>query len=326
MAIKDFMQKVQGFMGKVTAPRESAQKPPMSTMPNGSISGYQPRVGRRPAAAAAAPETHPAASFAGMAPAGVNPNGIPQFMPPLQPVQPQGVPVQAPQQPYGNQAGSQPMPPAGQTMGAQAPYQPRHQSPQPPMQQTGYVPPVAPQQTGFMPPVQPQQPAAPAPQGAPESNVRYFPGTVTDEAGASYAMVMRIAQVTGIASCYALLEFMQYDEAIIVNLDQITDVLEANRCIDMLFGAAYAMHHTFERIAARSVYLIAPQRMHVLPCENMMHMSRQDADRRWPGLSRMGGAQRGDGRQEDFAPAFGQRAAAPQAPGYASYGGFGRTR
>ncbi|MBQ2952963.1 MAG: cell division protein SepF [Clostridia bacterium] len=326
MAMKDLVQKMKGFVGKATAPREQGQKPPMSTMPNGSVSGYQPRV-VRPHAAQSGPVTHPAASFDRMNPAGVNPDSGPRFMPPLQPGQPQPVPVQQVQQPYGNQASSQPLPPPGQPMGTTS---------MPPMQQNaGQQPPMQgqswPRQTVQQPAFQQPQ-AAPAmqhqnaPQQNPESNVRYFPGTVADEAGNPYAMVMRVAQVTGITSCYALLEFMQYDEAIIVNLDQITDVMEANRCIDMLFGAAYAMQHNFERIASRSVYLIAPQRVHVLPCENMMLMSQQDADRRWPGLSRMSAPASRQGRRDDFAPAFGQQAAAPRPGQYAEYGGFGAYR
>lgn len=324
MAMKGFMQKVKGMVEKATMPRENGQKPPLSTMPNGSVSGYQPRVGR-PQPAQNPVERHPASSFDRMVPAGVTPNSGAQFMPPLQNVQPQAVPVQPVQQPYGNQASSQPMPAPRQGMGT------THMPPVPPQQGAAapnrQQPPVGSQATWFQQPTGYQQSQAapqvntpPQPQAAPESNVRYFPGTVADEAGNAYAMVMRVAQVTGIASCYALLEFMQYDEAIIVNLDQITDVLEANRCIDMLFGAAYAMHHSFERIAARSVYLIAPQRVHVLPCESMLQMSREDADRRWPGLSRASTPEVRQPRRESF----GQQAAAPHPGQYAEYGGFGR--
>lgn len=347
MAIKDIMQKVQGWVDKVAARREDGQGVPMTTMPNGSVSGYQPRVSR-PRAQAEVPETHPAASFAGMTPAGVDPAGIPQYFPPMQATARQSIPQAqgAPQQPYGNQASSRPMPPPQQPFGTvrqnpvppmgtmrQAPvqqpqqgYQPRHQSPQPQQNawQNGFTQQQSFPQQGYTPPVQPAPQAAPAP----ESNVRYFPGTMADEAGNPCAVVLRVAQITSIASCYYLLEFMQNDEAVIVNAEQITDVMEANRCMDMLFGAAYAMNQTFERISGKMIYLIAPRRVHVLPCESMLQVSQQDIERRWPGFSRAGSQEGRHARREDFAPAFGQRAAAPQQAQYdfGSFGGFAGRR
>ena len=161
----------------------------------------------------------------------------------------------------------------------------------------------------------------PQPQAA--GNVRFFPGTVEDEQSNAYALVMRVAQVSSISSCYHLLEFMQNDEAIIVNLDQISDAMEANRCIDMLFGAAYAMNQTFERISTRSIYVILPRRVHLMPSDAMMQLSQSDLERRWPGLSRMGGSDGRRGRQEDFAPAFGQRSASARPGQYTDFGGFG---
>ena len=138
-------------------------------------------------------------------------------------------------------------------------------------------------------------------------------------------MTLRVAQITGIASCYRLLEFMQNNETVIVNAEQITDAMEASRCMDMLFGAAYAMNQNFERIASRMIYLIAPRHVHVLPYESMLHLSQQDIERRWPGSARASGqeARRPASRQEDFAPAFGQHAAAAPQTQYTGFGGFG---
>lgn len=332
----NFKEKMQGLVQKVTTRREEGQRPPLSTMPNGSVSGFVPKVSRR-RPEEAAQGAHPATGFMGMVPPGIDPAAMGQYMPPMQqpqqgaavpPQQPWG--QQPPQQPYGNQASSRPMPPPQQPVsgtmrqGNVQGYQPRHQAPQ----QTGWQP-VFPQNQPFAQPqaapVQPQQPAPqqPAPQNG--GNVTYFPGTVVDEEGAPYSMTLRVAQITGIASCYRLLEFMQNNETVIVNAEQITDAMEASRCMDMLFGAAYAMNQNFERIASRMIYLIAPRHVHVLPYESMLHLSQQDIERRWPGSARASGqeARRPASRQEDFAPAFGQHAAAAPQTQYTGFGGFG---
>lgn len=340
MAMKDFMQKMHGWVEKATTRREEGEKAavPQST---GPVTGFQPPV-RRPRAAAPTGDVHPAAAFNGAAPAGVNSDSMPQFVPPLQPVQPQGIPMQSmPPQPYGNQASSQPMP-AAQSMGGtmrhqplraqqSGPYQPRHEAA--PVQsswQTGYTQQQMQPQQGFSSAASAFSAAsAPAPQAAApvqqpqqQSKVTFFPGTVEDDQNNHYAIVMRVAQVSSIASCYHLLEFMQNEEAIIVNLDQISDAMEANRCIDMLFGAAYAMKQNFERISTRSIYLIAPRRVHLLPSDSMMQLSQSDLERRWPGLSRMGASDNHRGGQADFAPAFGHRTASPRPGQYTDFGGF----
>ena len=330
----NFKEKMQGLVQKVTTRREEGQRPPLSTMPNGSVSGFVPKVSRR--RPEEAPQgAHPATGFVGMVPPGIDPAAMGQYMPPMQPPQ-QGAAVppqqpwgqQPPQQAYGSQASSRPMPPPQQPMsntmrqGNVQGYQPRHQAPQ----QTGWQP-VFPQNQPF---AQPQ--AAPVQQPAPQQpahqeggNVTYFPGTVVGEDGAPYSMTLRVAQITGIASCYRLLEFMQNNETAIVNAEQITDAMEASRCMDMLFGAAYAMNQNFERIASRMIYLIAPRHVHVLPYESMLHLSQQDIERRWPGSARASGqeARRPASRQEDFAPAFGQHAAAASQTQYTGFGGFG---
>ena len=45
---------------------------------------------------------------------------------------------------------------------------------------------------------------------------------MVDEQGNVYRMTMRVAQITGVNSCYGLIEFMQNQEAIIVNAEYIT--------------------------------------------------------------------------------------------------------
>ena len=333
MAMKDFMQKMHGWVEKATTRREEGEKAavPQST---GPVTGFQPPV-RRPRAAAPVADAHPASAFSGAAPAGVKSEGIPQFVPPLQPVQPQGIPMQnMPPQAYGNQASSQPMPAAQPMSGTMkqplqraqhsGPYQPRHEAAAPVQSnwQTGYTQQQMQQPQGFAAAAPAPQAAAPVQQPQQPGNVVYFPDTVQDDQNNHYAMIMRVAQVSSIASCYHLLEFMQNDEAIIVNLDQISDPMEANRCIDMLFGAAYAMKQNFERISTRSIYLIAPRRVHLLPSDSMMQLSQTDLERRWPGLSRMGAQESHRGGQADFAPAFGHRTASPRPGQYTDFGGF----
>lgn len=359
----NFKESLQGLMNKVGARREDGQRPPLSNMPNGSVSGYVPKVEKRKPDAQGQAQgaqgtqgAHPAAAFPGMMPPGFETARMGQYVPPMQQPAQNAVPPQQawggptpPRQPYGSQASSQQMPPPQQPMNGAAPqqpmqatgYQPRHQVP-PQGWNQGYT-----QQQSFNPAAQgpampPQQPAQPQPAPQPQQpvppvqqppqmpqpqqpgNVTFFPGTVVDEQGNSYAMVLRVAQITGVTSCYRLLEFMQNNETVIVNAEQITDAMEANRCMDMLFGAAYAMNQNFERIAGKMIYLIAPRHVHVLPYESMLHLSQQDIERRWPGSSRapVQDFRRGAARQDDFAPAFGQRAAVPQQPQYTGFGGF----
>lgn len=381
--IKD---KMQGLLQKVTARREEDQQPRMSTLPNGRVSGYVPKV--PPRKPQNAPQEHPAQAFGSMVPPGVNPASVPQYMPPMQPAQNAPVPGQQawggptpPQQPYGNQASSQPVPPPQQGTQQQRVFQQppqqgtqqhafRHQPQatqqqrtfrQPPMQGTQQQPAQGfpPQgqggpQQGFPPQGQgvPQPGFAPQGQGGPQQhfppqaqnvppqppvqgdpmrggtaqfgNVIPFPGTQLDQDGNAYSMTLRVAQITGIQSCYRLLEFMQNNEAVIVNAEQITDTVEANRCLDMLFGAAYAMGQHFERIANRLIYLIVPPHVHVMPFESMLYMSQQDIELRWPGSSRPSASEsrRAGAWQDEPAYAAPQRAM----PQYGSFGGYASRR
>ena len=380
MALKDLMQKMQGAVEQMTARREEGQTPQRSVMPDGSVSGHQPVVGRRKSSFFGNLGRKKAQDDEASATA----------MPPLQPNVPPRPTAQAvpPQTPYGNQSTSQPMPPPqsgaraswnqrsqsgqwsqGYGTSNQPPVQPQQQygtSNQPPVQPrqqyaTSNQPPVQPQQqyaTPNQPPVQPQQQYAmpnqppvqgrhqangqnPWPNGVPQQNnyaqqgqqpVQQQPvqqqvgGTIYDfltgkpqDTSNAYAMTLRVAQITGMPSCYHLLGFMQREEAVIVNAEQITDQVEVARCMDMLFGAASAMNKSFDRIAGRMIYLIAPRNVHVVACDNVLQISQSDRERRWPGSSRMGA----QARRDEFQPAFGQRASAPQQPQYTDHGGFG---
>lgn len=363
MAFKDT---VQGLLDKVKTRRADEQPQLMSNRPNGGFSGYQPRMPRSKPAENAAPE-HPATGFSGMMPGGVDASVMRQFqqvggqtgqMAP-QPMAPQGQPMQAQAMPQGQPVQGQPMQPPqpharqprAQQMAQGMPqrpaqpmqntgYQSFRPNPAPQMMQTGWQnayppqsaqPPQQPQQTGWQGAAQPRQAAQPVqePQSV-DNGLRYFPGSYVDTDGSVYKMVMRVTQITGVASCYRLIEFMQNNEAIIVNAEQIADVMEADRCMDLLFGAAYAMNQNFVRISGKMIYLIAPRQMQVIPFDGMLNMSDEDINRRWPGSNRGytdGRFAAGQGRQEDFAPAYGQRASRNAAAGaYTDYGGFGSRR
>lgn len=346
-----FMDKVQGLWQKVTTRSETEQQPQLlSNRANGGFSGYQPKITKRKPADSVQPE-HPATGFSGMMPGGVDATVMQQFqqvggqtgaVPPQQ-AMPQGQPMQAMQQnrpmaqpqPHARQAGPMPQRPVQPQQPMQnTGYQPRHQNPAPqPMQQTGWQPAYQPQQTGWQPVQQPQQPV-PQPQPQADNGLRYFPGAYVTEEGSVYKMVLRVAQITGVASCYRLIEFMQNSEAMIVNAEQIADVMEADRCMDLLFGAAYAMNQNFVRISGKMIYLITPKQVQVVPFDSLLHMSNDDIERRWPGSNRGGQADNArfggfapQSRQEDFAPAYGQRASRnAQAGAYTDYGGFGMRR
>lgn len=342
-----FMDKVQGLWQKVKTRSEGEQPQLMSNRANGGFSGYQPKITKRKPAENLQPD-HPATGFSGMMPGGVDATVMQQFqqvggqtgtMPPQQQTMPQGRPM-TPPQPHARQAGpAMQRPAAPQQPAQQTGWQPRMQNPvqpQQPMQQTGWQPAfpqhqIPPQSTGWQPPV--QQPAPqPQPQQKADDGLRYFPGTYVSDEGSAYKMVLRVAQITGVASCYRLIEFMQNSEAMIVNAEQIADVMEADRCMDLLFGAAYAMNQNFVRISGKMIYLITPKQMQVIPFDSLLHMSNEDIERRWPGSSRGYQENRFGGfaaknRQEDFAPAYGQRAArSAQAGAYTDYGGFGMRR
>lgn len=140
--------------------------------------------------------------------------------------------------------------------------------------------------TGF---AQNQQPAYQT-----EGNVTYaFGQQFRGQDGVAYSHVERLAQPLSVATCFRLIEFMRNGESIIVNLELVPDENERTRCLDMLCGAAFTMQCTFNRVASRCIYLIAPSTVQVLPYESIRQLSEQDAEERWP---RDGGSVRTDVR------------------------------
>ena len=320
---------------------------------DGSMSGYTPRVKKNDDMGATGFRQGGAQSFAGMVPDGVDPAAMQQFRPVAQtgtiPPQ-QGMPQQAFGQTGYQRPANQPMganqPPMGQQMPPrpQAQFQGQQRAPfQNAVPQRGFTtnqPPVQPQQT-WQTQKQTPPPQNPAPvQNQPETFAfTGGDGYVVD--GHAYKMVVRVAQITGVPSCFRVIEFMYNNEAVVVNAEQVTDLVEAERCMDLIFGAACAMKLRLMRVSGKQIYLITPPQVCVIPFENLGRAAMDDINRNWPGAVQANmqppfGAQRPAGnvqpmnqpRQEDFAGSMGRRAArnaAMNTNGFTDYGGFGST-
>ena len=320
---------------------------------DGSMSGYTPRVKKNDDMGAPGFRQGGAQSFAGMVPDGVDPAAMQQFRPVAQtgtiPPQ-QGMPQQAFGQTGYQRSANQPMGANQPPMGQQMPPRPQAQFQG---QQRALFQNAAPQRgfTTNQPPVQPQQawqtqkqtppPQNPAPaQNQPETFAfTGGDGYVVD--GHAYKMVVRVAQITGVPSCFRVIEFMYNNEAVVVNAEQVTDLVEAERCMDLIFGAACAMKLRLMRVSGKQIYLITPPQVCVIPFENLGRAAMDDINRNWPGAVQANmqppfGAQRPAGnvqpmnqpRQEDFAGSMGRRAArnaAMNTNGFTDYGGFGST-
>ncbi|MBR6667279.1 MAG: cell division protein SepF [Clostridia bacterium] len=328
---------------------------------DGGFSGYVPKMNRQQMEPNPTGYQQPRpAGFENMMPTGVDPSVMQGF----QPVGGQTGQVQPQQAPFGQTGyqqpfGGQQMPPRPQAQfqGQQAqngPAQPgstfRHNVPQP--TRPGFGQPAFAQnaqqpQQGFtsrqsVPVQQPvQQPQNHAP-AEPNGQTFAFPGGdsyVVD--GNAYKLIFRVAQITGVPSCFRVIEFMYNNEAVIVNAEQITDLVEADRCMDLIFGAACAMKQRLMRVSGKQIYLITPPQVYVAPFEGLRRAGMADIERRWPGAmqanmqpQQMPGAQPFAGnvqqmapqqmRQDDFAGGFGRRAARSQmnTNGYTDYGGF----
>ena len=137
-------------------------------------------------------------------------------------------------------------------------------------------------QTSYYPP----QTDIPQPQAAPQTaemnNISYMPGNFVGEDGTAYSHCERVATINNVSMCYRIVEFMRNKESVIVSTEQITDEAENQRCLDLLYGAAFAMKCSFTRIAAKSIYLVAPTSVMVIPYESVRRMSDQDLNARWP--------------------------------------------
>ena len=330
----------------------------LSNRADGGFSGYVPKMNRTQAEPAPTGYQQPApAGFENMIPVGVDASAMQGFrpvggqtgaMPAAGQAFQQGMPAQ-PQQAAFGRTGYQPPVNAARP---QAQFQGR-QAQQTGMPQQAFQP-NAPQATrpGFgqpafaqnQPPVQPQQPPRGFTTQQPpvqENQTFAFPGGESFMVdGNAYKLVFRVAQITGVPSCFRVIEFMYNNEAVIVNAEQVTDLVEADRCMDLIFGAACAMKQRLMRVSGKQIYLITPPQVYVAPFEPLRRAGMADIERRWPGAMQSGAQpmqqapvnnvqpltfDRPQARQEDFAGGFGRRASrnAMHTNGYTDYGGFG---
>ncbi len=211
-----------------------------------------------------------------------------------------GYPAQPPRNPTGayfasnrgQQVGVPSPDMAGGYQGQQPYYAPGYEGQYSGMRQAGY-PPQTPQEPQWQWNASAPFPQVP-PQSAPQSgyasqevqgngNISYMPGNFVGDDGQAYKMVQRLAQPLSSASCYRLIEFMRNGESIVVNTELIQDEHENTRALDLLYGAAFTMNYTFTRISSRSIYLISPATVMVMPYESIRQMSDEDQARRWPG-------------------------------------------
>jgi len=370
-------------------PRQQDEHQVLSNRADGGFSGYVPKMNRPQTEPNPTGYQQPRpAGFENMVPSGVDPSVMQQFQPvggqtgamaPAGQAFPQGMPrqdqMQPRQAPFGQPGYQQPMqanpqmPPRpqaqfqGQNGGVpqqMGPAQPGQafqqnmpQATRPGFGQPAFQQNAAPQQPlrGFstqQPPVQPQ--AAPV-QTEPQTFA--FPGGdsyMVD--GHAYKLIFRVAQITGVPSCFRVIEFMYNNEAVIVNAEQITDLVEANRCMDLIFGAACAMKQRLMRVSGKQIYLITPPQVYVAPFDNLRRAGMEDIERRWPGamqanmqpqavvnniqqlpnaqpmlsVNQPAAAAQPMGFQPDFAGGMGRRVARSQGmnvSGYTDYGGFG---
>lgn len=115
-------------------------------------------------------------------------------------------------------------------------------------------------------------------------NLVYFnQNRFVDENGTAYSMMIRVAQPTTTAKCYRLIEFMRAGEIVLVNLEKVQNPQECDRCLDLLFGAAYAMNCEYNRVAEKCIYLISPRSVGVQAFKGLSDMSRKDIETHWPG-------------------------------------------
>ena len=245
MTFKDW---TQSLWDKLKAGNPFGQDDMEFNRANGGYSGYHPntaknRALRETARQTAAQAEQPAAGW------DVQPEMQPQtgytgftgMVPPQATgYQPQGGYAPMPPQATGYQQGGMNGTAYQQPMGAWQ--EPAYAEPQGwNAQPTGYQQ----QPTGYYQ-AQPQTPPQP-------DNISYMPGNFVGSDGRAYRHIENVAVVSNVGMCYRIIEYMRNSESVIVNTEQISDEVENQRCLDMLYGAARAMHCTFTRVAARSI-------------------------------------------------------------------------
>lgn len=102
------------------------------------------------------------------------------------------------------------------------------------------------------------------PQQYPQGNVVTFPGMQTAADGTVYAHVEYIVQLTSRNQCRTVIDYIRTNASVFLNMEEIENPSERQRCVDMLSGAAYALGCALNRISPRGVYLISSPSVRVM--------------------------------------------------------------
>ena len=136
------------------------------------------------------------------------------------------------------------------------------------------------QQTGATAPNQAtQQHAVPEQM---QGNVRYYPNSFVDDDGNRYRALLNVVQVTSVSSCYRLIEFLQNNEILLVNAEDISDRMEARRCLDILYGACVVSKCSLTRVSKDTLYIITPSDVKLSAFDGIRRMGEQDIQMNWP--------------------------------------------
>ncbi len=98
----------------------------------------------------------------------------------------------------------------------------------------------------------------------PQGNVVTFPGMQTAADGTVYAHVEYIVQLTSRNQCRTVIDYIRTNASVFLNMEEIENPSERQRCVDMLSGAAYALGCALNRISPRGVYLISSPSVRVM--------------------------------------------------------------
>ena len=107
-----------------------------------------------------------------------------------------------------------------------------------------------------------------------------FPGVMSDRSGNTYAHELQILQLRDRDECRAIIEHLKNNCTVALNMDNIANDTEKQRCVDMLSGAAYTLNCNISRISTRGVYVITP---------DVVRVSQDDATKRLNGAARQQG-------------------------------------
>lgn len=95
-------------------------------------------------------------------------------------------------------------------------------------------------------------------------NVVTFPGMQTAGDGTVYAHVEYIVQLTSRSQCRTVIDYIRTNASVFLNMEEIDNPSERQRCVDMLSGAAYALGCALNRISPQGVYLISSPSVRVM--------------------------------------------------------------